>query len=98
MPTYERLDGNYYRNLHELTGGGITVPANFRFNVSVPKKYEWFVHPNDPTYFAAACAHDYALHVLNMNRWHAAWVWDYHLRGMVPRWKRFVLFVILASR
>lgn len=95
---YQRLDGNYYRNLEELTGGGITVPANFRFNVSVPKKYEWFVDPNDPTYFAAACAHDYALAVLKMARWPAARVWDFHLRGKVALWKRAVLFAILATR
>jgi hypothetical protein len=94
---YERLDGNYYRNTEPLTGGGVTVPAGFRFNVSVPKKYQKYLDPNDPTYFDAACAHDYAIHVLKMNRWDAAWVWDYHLRGKVPLWKRVILFALLST-
>lgn len=92
-------NGTYYRTTEEITGRGYTVPAGFRFNVSSPAKYHWFVHPHDRRYFEAAAVHDYALHVLGWGRWKAAVVWSKHLWNKgVPIWKQVILFLVLGSR
>lgn len=98
MQTFLPDSGTYYRTTQAITGRGYTVPAGYRFNVSVPKKYTWFVDPHDPRYFEAAAVHDYVILELGWSRWKAAFVWDHYLRGKVPLWKRAILFITLATR
>ena len=98
MLTFKHVGGNYYRTSEAIHGRDYTVPANFRFNVSVPEKYYWFVDPHDERYFEAAAVHDYLLANLHWSKFRAAFPWDRHLRGKVPLWKRAILFAILATR
>lgn len=98
MQTFLPDSGTYYRTTEPLYCNGYMVPAGYRFNVSSPKSYHWFVDPHDPTYFESAAVHDYALAEVGLSRWDAAFPWDHYLKGKVPFWKRVILFIVLASR
>jgi hypothetical protein len=76
---------------------GVNVPEGYRFNVSVPKRFTWFVDPHDDRYFEAALLHDYVIHERGYSRPLAAGYWNEGLRNSdVKVWKRKLLFVILG--
>lgn len=66
------VGGIDYETTAPVIWAGITVPAQYRFNVSIPRPLWWLLSPHNPRYLRAACLHDYALHKLHWGRVRAA--------------------------
>lgn len=76
---------------------GLVIPAGTPFNVSVPKRLEWFVDPHDARFFEAALLHDYTLRELHYSRPLSAGYFNEGLRNAdIPQWKRKLLWVALG--
>ena len=55
MTWFRRMDDGYETTVDmEWPDLGLVILAGYRFNVSVPKRWRWFVDPHDPRYFEAA--------------------------------------------
>ena len=100
MTWYRRIGDGYETTVDmEWPELSLVIPAGYRFNVSVPKRWQWFVDPHDPRYFEAALMHDYAIHELGFSRPLAAGYFNEGLRNAdVALFKRKLLWVVLGLR
>ena len=64
--------GNDYVTTSPLVWDWFTVPAGFRFQVSIPRFCGWALNPHDARYLKAAALHDYAVHEKQWPRVRAA--------------------------
>lgn len=78
----------------------LIVPDGYTFNVSIPRCLWWLLSPQDPRFLAAACLHDYALHVETWDRVSAAAGFSDALKAMgVGRWTRLAMVLsVIAYR
>lgn len=74
----------------------IWVPVGFRFDVSVPRFWRWFVDPAEPKYQKAACLHDWLLED-GWDRVTAAAIFHQALQADgVGRWRRLLMFLAVV--
>jgi hypothetical protein len=74
-----------------------TVPAGFRFAVSVPAVVRWLFSRNDFRYLRAAAVHDH-MWVEGWDRQTAAAVFYRALRASyVPAWRAIAMYIAVSS-
>jgi hypothetical protein len=79
-------------------GSGVTytVPAGFRFDVSIPWFARWLFSPQDRRFLKAAALHDHML-LNGWNRIEAGATFHEALKAdSVVRWKRLAMFLAVA--
>jgi len=80
----------------EGSGLTYTVPAGFRFDVSVPRILQWAFNPNDRRFLKAAALHDHMLES-GWSRIESAAVFHEALKADgVQRWRRLAMFLAVA--
>lgn len=74
-----------YRLDAPVTGHGLTIPAGFVFQVSVPPWMTWPIDPHDERWLYAALFHDYALS-LKLPKWRCSLIMARAMADAFPVW------------
>lgn len=97
-------DGDGYKLAYAVhwdvgtTSSGLTytVPAGFRFDVSIPWFARWIFDPHDRRFLKAAALHDHML-LSGWNRIEAGATFHEALKAdRVPAWRRLTMFMTVV--
>ncbi len=98
------LDGNYFLTDSPIiwdigrkdSGLRYIVPSGFRFDVSVPKVFQWAFNPKDKKFLKAAALHDHML-INEWSRIESGAIFHEALKADgVNKWKRFTMFMAVV--